>query len=56
MDINTPHTPQKRNFDSETDQIDRENSTPKICIKSNDPIKQKNKLLQKYKSQCEIEH
>ncbi|GBP12665.1 hypothetical protein EVAR_10313_1 [Eumeta japonica] len=49
MDKNIPHTPAKRNFDSEKDQIDSEYTTPKKCVKKHDPAKQKNKRLQKYK-------
>lgn len=56
MDKNIPHTPAKRNFDCETDQIDNEYTTPKKYLKKNDPTKQKIKRLQKYKSQWEIEH
>lgn len=54
--MNTPHTPIKRNFNSETDQIDSEYVTPKKCLKTKDTTKQKNKRMQKYKSQWEIEH
>lgn len=55
-----PHTPTKRNFNSEMDQTDDECVTPKKCLKINDTTKkgtkQKNKRLQKYKSQWENEH
>lgn len=58
MDKNTPHTPTKRNFDfdSETDESGSEYVTPKKCFKTKDTTKKKNKRLQKYKSQWEIEH
>lgn len=52
MDKNTLHTPTKRNLDSETDDY----VTPKKNVKTKDTTIKKNKRLQKYKSQWEIEH
>lgn len=49
-----PHTPTKRNLDGETDSDYV--VTPKKCFKKNDITKAKNKRLQKYKTQWEIEH